>query len=365
MLIYLTAALKTLPDLSFFCTPDSFSRFSFFIFRLPAINPFSFSIVMSHIVKKQEEQDLQKIRDLLRLSDNKRCFECATKSPFFVDMTIQTFVCARCSGLIREVGHRVKSISTSKFSGPETTSLEMGGNAMGKRIWLHGYGNNGSTSGGDDVIESDYDVRLFMRQKYYDQRWLDKALWKEHSEKMNKVVMELYTEDGIRRSGLPGGTRRLSSRIASPTTSNFALPPPPPPSSSTPTPIKYATSSLPKKETNHTTQDLFSLAVNTSTPTPASTQQELLFDNDESWMTSTISPSPTTTVNAPPLTDPFDNWIYKPSPINTKPNVTTMQPLAPSPSSLSSPMKLTSQQPSPSMTPPSSDPFAALRDLSF
>ncbi|CAO3589010.1 unnamed protein product [Absidia cylindrospora] len=237
-------------------------------------------------------------------------------------MTIQTFVCARCSGLIREVGHRVKSISTSKFSGPETTSLEMGGNAMGKRIWLHGYGNNDKS---DDLIESDYDVRLFMRQKYYDQRWLDKALWKEHSEKINKVVMELYTEDGIRRSGLSGGTRRLSSKMASPTTSNFALPPPPP-SSSTPTPIQYVNS---KKESN----DLFSLGMNSSTPAP--TQKEFLFDNDESWMTSvkqktignkriaysffsfsfsltkTISPSSTTTTNAPPPNDPFDNWIYK------------------------------------------------------
>jgi hypothetical protein len=97
------------------------------------------------------------------------------------------------------VGHRVKSISTSKFSGPETTCLELGGNAMARRMWLHGY-----TSALDEWIESDYDVRLFMRQKYYELRWFDRALWNEHGEKVKKVIMELFTEVSFEEEGKKG-----------------------------------------------------------------------------------------------------------------------------------------------------------------
>ncbi|KAI8988185.1 hypothetical protein BDF20DRAFT_854338, partial [Mycotypha africana] len=49
--------------------------------------------------KKQEERNLEKIKDLLRLPENKKCFDCPTRSPFFVNLSIQTFICARCSGL--------------------------------------------------------------------------------------------------------------------------------------------------------------------------------------------------------------------------------------------------------------------------
>lgn len=107
---------------------------------------------------------------------------------------IQCLCCYR-----REVGHRVKSISTSKFSGPETTCLELGGNAMARRMWLHGY-----TSALDEWIESDYDVRLFMRQKYYELRWFDRALWNEHGEKVKKVIMELFTEVSFEEEGKKG-----------------------------------------------------------------------------------------------------------------------------------------------------------------
>ncbi|OAD74795.1 hypothetical protein PHYBLDRAFT_93314, partial [Phycomyces blakesleeanus NRRL 1555(-)] len=68
--------------------------------------------------------------------------------------------------LSREVGHRVKSISASKFSGPEILSLQQGGNGIAQRIWLSKYKMTDSPE-----AESDNDVRLFMRQKYYEQKW--------------------------------------------------------------------------------------------------------------------------------------------------------------------------------------------------
>ncbi|KAF7729363.1 ArfGAP with FG repeats 1 [Apophysomyces ossiformis] len=150
---------------------------------------------MSHLsAKKQEELNSKKVRDLLRIPENKKCFDCSTKSPFFVNVSIQTFVCTRCSGLVREVGHRVKSISASKFSGPEVVALQQGGNEIARQIWLSSY------KMGTSDPETDSDVRLFMRQKYYEQKWLDREKLKQHAECVKKLIKEMFTEDGTRRS---------------------------------------------------------------------------------------------------------------------------------------------------------------------
>ncbi|CEP15920.1 hypothetical protein [Parasitella parasitica] len=104
----------------------------------------------------------------------------------------------------REVGHRVKSISTSKFSGPEITSLEHGGNGVARMIWLSNYNINTVEP------ESDGDVRLFMRQKYYEQKWLDREKGVAHAEQVKRLITELYTEDGNPRSPNSRITKRQS-----------------------------------------------------------------------------------------------------------------------------------------------------------
>ncbi|KAI8879210.1 Arf GTPase activating protein [Backusella circina FSU 941] len=149
---------------------------------------------MSHIaLKKQEEQNNQKLKELLRRPENKKCFDCPVKSPFFVNASIQTFVCARCSGLVREVGHRVKSISASKFSGPELLSLDLGGNKVAEAIWLSTYHAN------TPEPETDSDVRYFMRQKYYEQKWLDRKRAVSHAEEIKVAIKEAFSEDGSPR----------------------------------------------------------------------------------------------------------------------------------------------------------------------
>ncbi|KAG0163114.1 hypothetical protein DFQ30_000727 [Apophysomyces sp. BC1015] len=94
----------------------------------------------------------------------------------------------------REVGHRVKSISASKFSGPEVVALQQGGNEIGRGIWLSNYRMSSSEP------ETDSDVRLFMRQKYYEQKWLDREKLKEHAESVKQMIKTMFTEDGTRRS---------------------------------------------------------------------------------------------------------------------------------------------------------------------
>ncbi|CAO3631353.1 unnamed protein product [Mucor hiemalis] len=162
---------------------------------------------MSHMIaKKQEEWNSQKVRELLRLPENKKCFDCPTKSPFFVNVSIQTFLCTRCSGLVREVGHRVKSISASKFSGPEVLALQHGGNEVARSIWLSTYRMS------TPEPETDGDVRLFMRQKYYEQKWLDRKRGVEHAENVKRIIKELYSEDGNRKPNTLGRTGSISDK---------------------------------------------------------------------------------------------------------------------------------------------------------
>ncbi|KAI8992415.1 hypothetical protein BDB01DRAFT_847793 [Pilobolus umbonatus] len=178
---------------------------------------------MAHLIaKKQEEWNSQKVRELLKLPENKKCFDCPTKSPFFVNMSIQTFICTRCSGLVREVGHRVKSISASKFSGPEIVTLQHGGNAVAQSLWLSTY--NMSTA----EPETDADIRLFMRQKYYEQKWLNREKAVLHSENIKQIITEMFREDGSRRNRLYEVPRKVpfDSKIESPKRHSLDIRPP-------------------------------------------------------------------------------------------------------------------------------------------
>ena len=42
------------------------------------------------------------IRDIQTLGgiENKKCFECQQRGPTYVDMTIGSFVCTKCSGML-------------------------------------------------------------------------------------------------------------------------------------------------------------------------------------------------------------------------------------------------------------------------
>lgn len=44
--------------------------------------------------------------------DNKKCFDCNKLGTQYVNMTIGTFVCFECSGLLREFSYRVKGTTT-------------------------------------------------------------------------------------------------------------------------------------------------------------------------------------------------------------------------------------------------------------
>ncbi|CAO3699898.1 unnamed protein product [Rhizopus stolonifer] len=134
-------------------------------------------------LKKQEALNQKKMKALLLIKENKRCFDCSTNSPFFVNITLNTFICARCSGLIREIGHRVKSIHASTFTSLELVALEQGGNGIAAKIWL-------SNFRAYDVPEQDGDVKAFMKQKYIDCNWFNPVLHQNQEIKFKQAILK-------------------------------------------------------------------------------------------------------------------------------------------------------------------------------
>ncbi|XP_054744395.1 uncharacterized protein LOC129248806 [Anastrepha obliqua] len=51
--------------------------------------------------KKQDDKYLQVLRELVTNGGgNRQCFDCGQKGPTYVNMTIGSFVCTRCSGVL-------------------------------------------------------------------------------------------------------------------------------------------------------------------------------------------------------------------------------------------------------------------------
>ncbi|KAG0332356.1 hypothetical protein BG000_010093 [Podila horticola] len=118
--------------------------------------------------KRQEERHARILTSLLKLAENKKCFDCPSKVNVYVNLFNSTFICEKCSGLHREFNHRVKSISASTFTSEEVASLQKGGNAVAKKIWLATWSWREYPE--PDAHEVD-ELKQFMRAKYVKKLW--------------------------------------------------------------------------------------------------------------------------------------------------------------------------------------------------
>nr|XP_012136360.1 PREDICTED: arf-GAP domain and FG repeat-containing protein 1 isoform X3 [Megachile rotundata] len=77
--------------------------------------------MMASAKRKQDEKNLKILRELVSQPGNKECFDCHQRGPTYVNMTIGSFVCTSCSGMLRGLTppHRVKSISMATFTQEE------------------------------------------------------------------------------------------------------------------------------------------------------------------------------------------------------------------------------------------------------
>jgi len=124
---------------------------------------------MANASKRGLEDKHQKIlRQLLTLPENKKCMDCKEKGPFYACTTFGTFVCPTCSGIHREFGHRVKSISLATFTSEEVKFLQEMGNGNARAIWLAHW----TPADYSEPDSTDKDkIREFMKKKYVQKQW--------------------------------------------------------------------------------------------------------------------------------------------------------------------------------------------------
>ncbi|XP_059618584.1 arf-GAP domain and FG repeat-containing protein 1 isoform X2 [Phlebotomus argentipes] len=93
---------------------------------------------MAAVRKKTDDKNLKILREIVSLGGNRQCFDCGQRGPTYVNMTIGSFVCTRCSGMLRGITppHRVKSISMATFTPDEIDFIRSHGNDECAKTWL-------------------------------------------------------------------------------------------------------------------------------------------------------------------------------------------------------------------------------------
>ncbi|XP_050923157.1 arf-GAP domain and FG repeat-containing protein 1 [Lates calcarifer] len=117
--------------------------------------------------KHRDNQEIcaRKVRELAQSGVNKHCFECNQPGVTYTDITVGSFVCTSCSGMLRGLNppHRVKSISMTTFSQQEVEFLQNHGNEVGRRTWLCVF--DPKTDGCSDMKDSQK-FKEFLQDKY-------------------------------------------------------------------------------------------------------------------------------------------------------------------------------------------------------
>ncbi|CAI5464092.1 unnamed protein product, partial [Closterium sp. Yama58-4] len=89
---------------------------------------------------REDEKHEKIIRALMKLPENRKCFNCSSLGPQYVCTNYSIFVCPACSGVHREFNHRVKSVSMAKFTPEEVAALQQGANQRARDYFLPGAG---------------------------------------------------------------------------------------------------------------------------------------------------------------------------------------------------------------------------------
>ncbi|KAF4710736.1 hypothetical protein FOZ62_024066 [Perkinsus olseni] len=100
---------------------------------------------------------------------NRHCADCGELGPTYICTDFGTFVCTECAGIHRELNHKVKGISVSKWTEQDVENLEAHGNTKDRETYMANY------RPGIDLAEPNNQdrqrLRDFMKLKYVDKRW--------------------------------------------------------------------------------------------------------------------------------------------------------------------------------------------------
>lgn len=119
---------------------------------------------------QQREQKLieEQIKALRRLPGNKKCADCKSLSNPYVCSDYNTFVCTRCSGIHRELGHRVKSVTAEIFTREEVAALKRGGNQRHNAAYLATWTESEFP---EPAADDNRRIKKWFEEKYERRRW--------------------------------------------------------------------------------------------------------------------------------------------------------------------------------------------------
>jgi hypothetical protein len=108
------------------------------------------------------------LETLHKRKENTVCFDCREKGTTFVNITIGTFVCTKCAGLLRELNFAVKGLGVSVLKDKEISFIEEMGNENAKKTWLAKFDDiRGKCPNSKDLL----DVQQHLNEIYIQKRY--------------------------------------------------------------------------------------------------------------------------------------------------------------------------------------------------
>jgi len=127
---------------------------------------------MSSALQKQHQRVL---RNLMKIVSNKKCADCGEQCAVNVDTTHSTFICTNCSGIHREFGHRIKSVSMATFTPEEINALQATNNDEFNKVFMGKWKPDEYPL---PLNADDKKRREFLQMKYVDKKWFSKKAQK-------------------------------------------------------------------------------------------------------------------------------------------------------------------------------------------
>lgn len=159
---------------------------------------------MSVLTPKQQ----QRMTSMMRISENKACFDCGSPQPLWANTTFGVFICMGCAGIHRSLGthiSKIQSINLDSWTEENLRKMECIGNKGGRILYEYNMPSLRSSqtrqsSGQKKILTDKYVLKLFFHPQ-----------------------MEELREEMIRQGVEPDVEKPSSLKVDAP------LPPPPAP----------------------------------------------------------------------------------------------------------------------------------------
>ncbi|OQR80104.1 hypothetical protein BIW11_05289 [Tropilaelaps mercedesae] len=159
--------------------------------------------------RSADERRLAHLREIANEGANRNCLECHQRGPTYVDMSIGSFVCTKCCGLLRGLNppHRTKSITMTSFSDDELEFIKNRGNEFNRYVYLGTYDERSNLE--KESLREEHKIREFMVQKYERKRWFVDPDIAQHKMQLDRR-QRAAAEQGVSLTG--GSISKPSSK---------------------------------------------------------------------------------------------------------------------------------------------------------